>query len=111
MAELHIDRAYLSSTLGAGPAADLAIYCKAWPVRTGAHFAKTAFTLDWERQTHPLPQCCRDALSSPAACVHFPASDLRRLPAAGALHGECGRAQRERFIPTSACCKNCASAS
>jgi transposase len=27
----------------------LAIYCKAWPVRQGPHFAKTAFKLDWER--------------------------------------------------------------
>ena len=55
LGELHIDRAYLSSTLVRERTPDLAIYCKAWPVRHGPHFAKTAFTLDWERQTLRCP--------------------------------------------------------
>lgn len=46
--ELHIDRAYLSSTLVRTRSAELTIYCKAWPVRSGAHYPKTAFQLDWE---------------------------------------------------------------
>src|SRR5262249_45768651 len=47
LAELHIDRAYLSSQLVRERAEGLTIYCRAWPVRNGAYFAKTAFTLDW----------------------------------------------------------------
>jgi len=47
--ELHIDRAYLSSKLVREREEDLDISCRAWPVRQGDHFAKTAFVLDWER--------------------------------------------------------------
>src|SRR5258708_2508270 len=49
LSELHIDRAYLSSTWVRERSADLAVYCKAWPVRNGTRFLKTAFQLDWER--------------------------------------------------------------
>jgi hypothetical protein len=49
LAELHIDRAYLSSTLVRERPADLEIYCKAWPVRNGTRFLKTAFELDWQQ--------------------------------------------------------------
>src|SRR5437660_2836028 len=35
LGELHIDRAYLSSSLVRERSADLLIYCKAWPVRNG----------------------------------------------------------------------------
>ena len=47
--ELHIDRAYLSSSLVRERSDDLTIICKAWPVRNGSRFHKSAFTLDWER--------------------------------------------------------------
>lgn len=47
--ELHIDRAYLSSQLVKQRPEDLTIVCKAWPVRNGQRFDKSAFTLDWER--------------------------------------------------------------
>src|SRR5205807_703657 len=41
LAELHIDRAYLSSALVRDRDGDLAIFCKAWRVRnTGGRFAK-----------------------------------------------------------------------
>jgi transposase len=55
LAELHIDRAYLSSSLVRERAADLQVYCKAWPVRTGTRFPKTAFELDWERHLLRCP--------------------------------------------------------
>src|SRR5918997_6394231 len=35
--ELHIDRAYLSSTLVSERTPELEIYCKAWPVQQGPH--------------------------------------------------------------------------
>ena len=73
LAELHIDRAYLSSDLVRDRAPGLAIYCKAWHVRnTGGRFAKDQFTIDFTtgqltcpagvpmplraRQDRPLPQ-------------------------------------------------------
>lgn len=73
LAELHIDRAYLSSRLVRERPPELQIFCKAWPVREGPYFAKTAFTLDWEQQTL---RCPGDA-TMPFACgetVHFPAT-------------------------------------
>ena len=49
VSERHIDRAYLSSPWVRERPAGLAIYCKAWPVRNGERFPKTAVTLDRER--------------------------------------------------------------
>ena len=46
--ELHIDRAYLNSHFVKKRPEDLTIICKAWPVRQGKRFDKTAFVLDWE---------------------------------------------------------------
>ena len=48
LAELHIDRAYLSSELVRDRGPDLTIFCKAWRVRnTGGRFAKGQFTIDF----------------------------------------------------------------
>jgi transposase len=48
LAELHIDRAYLSSALVRDRGPDLQVFCKAWRVRnTGGRFAKDQFTLDF----------------------------------------------------------------
>jgi hypothetical protein len=55
LAELHIDRAYLSSTLVRDRRPDLAIYCKAWPVHNRRGFPKTEFALDWDTQTIRCP--------------------------------------------------------
>jgi len=70
--ELHIDRAYLSSHLVRERDDDVSIYCKAWPVHTGPHFAKTAFVLDWDQ--HEIR--CPDGVVLPftaGASVQFPA--------------------------------------
>ena len=79
LAELHIDRAYLSRTLVRERAPDLDIYCKAWPVRQGPRFAKTAFVLDWTAQT----LTCPNAVSLPfvpGGTVHFPAETCATCP-------------------------------
>jgi Transposase DDE domain/Transposase domain (DUF772) len=48
LVELHIDRAYLSSTLVRDRPTDLTIFCKAWPVRNATgRYAKTDFTVDF----------------------------------------------------------------
>jgi Transposase domain (DUF772) len=55
LAELHIDRAYLSSVLVRDRHQDLAVFCKAWRVRNGPRFAKTDFTLDFDHQQLVCP--------------------------------------------------------
>jgi transposase len=55
LVELHIDRAYLSSSLVKERGDELTIYCKAWAVRNGKKFTKTAFILDWEQGTIRCP--------------------------------------------------------
>ena len=48
LSELHIDRAYLSSSWVKNRDPELTVYCKAWRVSNGNKFAKSAFVLDWE---------------------------------------------------------------
>src|SRR5574341_303349 len=77
--ELHIDRAYLSSTLVSERSAELEIFCKAWPVRAGAFFPKTAFTVDWERETLRCPQGVEMSCQA-GKTVHFPAETCAVCP-------------------------------
>jgi hypothetical protein len=77
--ELHIDRAYLSSSLVRERAADLHIYCKAWPVRNGDRFLKTAFGLDWERRLLRCPNQ-QEMPFVPGGVVQFPAEICQACP-------------------------------
>jgi transposase len=77
--ELHIDRAYLSSHLVRERRADLAVYCKAWPVRQSKHFTKQAFTLDWERQLIRCP-AEQEMPFVPGGVVHFPKEICAQCP-------------------------------
>jgi len=77
--ELHIDRAYLSSTLVRERPTDLEIYCKAWPVRNGTRFIKTAFHLDWERQLIRCPNQYELSFE-PGKTVQFPADICATCP-------------------------------
>ena len=79
LGELHIDRAYLSSRLVRERPAGLAIYCKAWPVRNGARFPKTAFELDWQRGTLRCPNGAGIPFV-PGGVVHFPAATCAACP-------------------------------
>jgi Transposase DDE domain/Transposase domain (DUF772) len=79
LGELHIDRAYLSSTLVRERPADLAIYCKAWPVRNADRFPKTAFALAWERRTIRCPNGARLPFE-PGGTVRFPAATCAACP-------------------------------
>jgi transposase len=76
LTELHIDRAYLTSHLVRERQADLAIFCKAWPVRNGDRFAKTAFTLDWDAGRLQCPAGVAVPFT-PGSTVHFPAPCCR----------------------------------
>ncbi len=77
--ELHIDRAYLSSTWVREREASLDISCKAWPVRNGSRFPKTAFHLDWEQQTLRCPNQ-QEMPFTPGDVVHFPAEICAACP-------------------------------
>ena len=79
-AELHIDRAYLSSTWVRARPETLAIYCKAWPVRNrGGRFPKTAFTLNWDRQTIRCPHQIELPFTL-GSTVQFPAASCAACP-------------------------------
>jgi Transposase DDE domain/Transposase domain (DUF772) len=68
----HIDRAYLASTLGQQRTEALAIFCKAWPVRPGPYFPKSALQRDWERHEWRCPGG-ETMPFEPGGVVKFPA--------------------------------------
>ena len=93
LAELHIDRAYLSSALVRERPAGLAIYCKAWPVRNGTRFPKTAFALDWPAGTIRCPSGVV-APFRPGGVVHFPPAACGACP----LRERCTRSDHGRSV-------------
>ena len=93
LAEVHIDRAYLSSALVRERGPELTIACKAWPVRQGTRFAKTAFHLDWERQVLTCPQG-EEMPFVPGGHVHFPATTCQTC----SLRARCTASPRGRSV-------------
>lgn len=79
LSELAIDRAYLSSALVRDRPPELAISCKAWPVRNGERFPKTAFSLDWEQGTLRCPNAVVIPMRV-GETVHFPAQQCAVCP-------------------------------
>jgi len=93
LAELHIDRAYLASHLVRERPATLTIYCKAWPVRNGDSFAKTAFTLDWDHGVLTCPAGTTVPFTA-GATVQFPAATCAACP----LRAQCTRSASGRSV-------------
>ena len=93
LAELFIDRAYLSSTLVRDRPDDLAIFCKAWRVQNGPRFAKTDFTLDFD---HGLLICPAGQQMPfvPGGKVQFPAPICDACP----LRIQCTTSTRGRSV-------------
>jgi hypothetical protein len=80
LAELHIDRAYLSSALVRDRGPDLAIYCKAWRVRnTGGRYAKDQFSLDFAAGQLTCPAGVTMPFQ-PGKTVHFPKDTCAACP-------------------------------
>jgi transposase len=80
LAELHIDRAYLSSSLVRDRGPDLAIYCKAWRVRnTGGRYPKGQFTIDFAAGQLTCPAGVSTGFS-PGTTVHFPKATCAACP-------------------------------
>jgi Transposase DDE domain len=93
LAELHIDRAYLTSSLVRERSADLSIYCKAWPVRNGTYLLKTVFELDWEHYRICCPNQ-QEMPFEPGGTVHFPAEICAACP----LRERCTSSPRGRSV-------------
>ena len=94
LAELHIDRAYLSSALVRDRGPDLAIFCKAWRVRnTGGRFAKDQFTLDFAAGQLTCPAGVIMPFE-PGKTVRFPKDTCAACPLRARLHHQQQRAQR-----------------
>ena len=80
LAELHIDRAYLSSALVRDRGPDLAIFCKAWRVRnTGGRFAKDQFSIDFAAGQLTCPAGVAMPFE-PGKTVRFPKSACAACP-------------------------------
>ena len=79
LSELHIDRAYLSCHWVKQRDDSLKIFCKAYPVRRGDKFDKTAFVLDWEKGLIRCP----NGISLPfeeGKTIRFPKQDCQSCP-------------------------------
>jgi hypothetical protein len=77
--ELHLDRGYLSSRWVQERPETLVVSCKAWPVRNGSRFPKTAFMLDWDHQRLRCPNQIEMPFTL-GGTVHFPAATCRACP-------------------------------
>jgi len=80
LAELHIDRAYLSSDLVRDRGPELEIFCKAWRVRnTGGRFAKDQFTIDFTTRQLTCPAGASMPFE-PGKTVRFPKDTCAACP-------------------------------
>jgi Transposase DDE domain/Transposase domain (DUF772) len=93
LGELGIDRAYLTSSLVTDRDPDLQVFCKAFLVRNGSRFAKTAFTLDFD---HGLLTCPNHVTVTftPGGKVQFPAEACAACP----LRPQCTTSTRGRSV-------------
>ena len=93
LAELHIDRAYLTSHWVKERSSDLTIICKSWRVRNGKYFDKTAFNLDWDEGIIRCPK----GISIPfvtGKTVRFPQQQCQTCP----LHSQCTASAKCRTV-------------
>ena len=93
LSELHIDRAYLSSSLVKNRDPQLTIYCKAWRVSNGSKFAKSAFVLDWESGTITCPNQVTLPFTE-GGKVQFPAVTCANCP----LRQKCTTSKKGRSV-------------
>jgi hypothetical protein len=94
LAELHIDRAYLSSDLVRDRDSDLAIFSKAWRVRnTTGRYAKTEFALDFAAGQLTCPAGVAMPFQ-PGKTVRFPKATCAACP----LQGRCTTSSNGRSV-------------
>ena len=93
LSELHIDRAYLSCHWVKQRDSTLQIFCKAWSVRGGNKFDKTAFILDWAQGLIRCP----NGISLPfeeGKTIRFPSKECQSCP----LKEQCTTSKRGRTV-------------
>jgi transposase len=94
LAELHIDRAYLSSALVRDRGPDLVIFCKAWRVRNASgRFAKDQFTLDFGAGQLTCPAGVSIPFE-PGKTVRFPKNTCAACP----LRARCTASSNGRSV-------------
>jgi transposase len=94
LAELHIDRAYLSSALVRDRGPDLAIFCKAWRVRnTGGRFPKGQFSIDFGAGQLTCPAGASMPFQ-PGKTVRFPKATCAACP----LRARCTTSSNGRTV-------------
>ena len=93
LSELHIDRAYLSSSWVKNRDPKLTIYCKAWRVSNGSKFAKSAFVLDWESGRITCPNQVSLPFSE-GGKVQFPKASCLNCP----LRQKCTTSKKGRTV-------------
>lgn len=93
LVELAIDRAYLTSRLVRERPQGLEITCKAWPVRNGTRFPKTAFHMDWQGGVLTCPGQITMPFE-PGGVVHYPKAGC----AACSLHNACTTSTSGRSV-------------
>jgi transposase len=93
LSELHIDRAYLSSSLVKNRDPQLIIYCKAWRVSNGSKFSKSAFVLNWQTGTITCPNQVTLPFSE-GGKVQFPAETCANCP----LKKKCTTSKKGRSV-------------
>lgn len=91
--ELHIDRAYLSSSWVKEREEEMTIYCKGWSVRNGQQFSKTSFSLNWENHLITCPQGVSMEFKE-GSRVKFPSKTCQVCP----LRERCTRCEQGRSI-------------
>jgi hypothetical protein len=93
LAELHIDRAYLSSGLVRDREPGLAIYCKAWRARNAGRFAKDQFTFDFTAGQLTCPAGVAMPFE-PGRTVRFPKGTCAACP----LQARCTTSSNGRSV-------------
>jgi transposase len=94
LAELHIDRAYLSSALVRDRGPDLKVFCRAWRVRNASgRFAKDQFTLDFAAGQLACPAGAAMPFQ-PGKTVHFPKATCAACP----LRARCTASSNGRSV-------------
>lgn len=91
--ELHIDRGYLNSHFVKERDDNLTIICKAWRVRNGDFFDKTAFVIDWEKQSIRCPNGV-DVTFQEGKKVQFPREKCEICP----LRSQCTTNSKGRTV-------------
>lgn len=93
IAELHVDRGYLASSLVRDRPPHRRIIAKPWPIRNGDRFPKTDFPLDWTSRTLRCP-AGQVRPVTPGTIVRFPAETCT----ACALRTQCTTSAHGRSV-------------